>query len=399
MDSNLNNNNQGSHHCLTHKKRRMWSFFLLLGLLCSSCHGSVTCKNDTDHEVDWYILYKVPRMDSLSGSEYIYIDSNGKKQFNNINSPLGVLGQTLRPLFRPIRNMEESFGFISYSDQPPGSNADNKRFGHSKGVLMADRTGTGLWLSHSTPQFPFRRDQNHFWPHSGNKNAQTFICVTFNYDQFREIGRHLQNIRAFPFEHYVPENFHQELQQVVKWTEEAPPASSVVNVASLTSRGNKAFKSFAKKTSEEEDEGDLYVSIASGIMSDVYVQTWGCQRGRSDSYCPTKGYKVTNVEDVTVEDATGAHILTWKPKVDHSKWCVAVDQNTHWTCIADMNRAVSQYQRHGGALCIHDENVHSQFLRFAKHPNTCRKRPAPSWSSDCDSEDSGGRISSSSSMG
>uniref|UniRef100_A0A3Q2QDB5 Deoxyribonuclease-2-alpha n=1 Tax=Fundulus heteroclitus TaxID=8078 RepID=A0A3Q2QDB5_FUNHE len=193
-----------------------------------------------------YILYKVPRMDSLSGSEYIYIDSNGKKQFNNINSPLGVLGQTLRPLFRPIRNMVRTYDPSLLSLLCPA------------GVLMADRTGTGLWLSHSTPQFPFRRDQNHFWPQSGNKNAQTFICVTFNYDQFREIGlrRHLQNIRAFPFEHYVPENFHQELLQVVKWTEEAPPASSVVNVASLTSRGNKAFKSFAKKISEEED-GEL----------------------------------------------------------------------------------------------------------------------------------------------
>lgn len=51
-----------------------------------------------------------------------------------------------------------------------------------------DKTGTGLWLLHSTPRFPYTRDQNHFWPPSGNKNAQTFICVTFPYDEFRKIG-------------------------------------------------------------------------------------------------------------------------------------------------------------------------------------------------------------------
>ncbi|MED6295465.1 hypothetical protein CHARACLAT_032158 [Characodon lateralis] len=110
----------------------MWSFFLLVGLLCSSCQASVTCKNGDGAQVDWYILYKAPRMSSTSGSEYIYIDSNGKKQFNNINSHQGVLARTLQPLFRPIRNMEEAFGFIIYSDQPPGCSADPKKFGHSK---------------------------------------------------------------------------------------------------------------------------------------------------------------------------------------------------------------------------------------------------------------------------
>ncbi|XP_047227816.1 deoxyribonuclease-2-beta-like isoform X1 [Girardinichthys multiradiatus] len=362
----------------------MWSFFLLVGLLCSSCQASVTCKNGDGAQVDWYILYKAPRMSyaTTSGSEYIYIDSNGKKQFNNINSPEGVLARTLQPLFRPIRNMEETFGFIIYSDQPPGCSADPKKFGHSKGVVMVDRTSTGVWILHSTPQFPFRRDLHNFWPQSGNKNAQTFICVTFNYDQFREIGRHLQHIHAFPFEHYIPDIFHQELQSAVKWTEEAPSISNRVNVASLTSRGNKAFKIFAKQTSDEEEDGDLYISIAKDIMSDVYVQTWGCQRDRSDSYCPSSSYKVTNIKDVTLKD-----LWTWKPDKDHSKWCVAVDNNRHWTCIADMNRAASQYLRHGGALCIQDQQVQVQFRDFARHPNICRKRPAsilpPDSYSDC----------------
>ncbi|XP_054875861.1 deoxyribonuclease-2-beta-like [Poeciliopsis prolifica] len=351
----------------------MWSFLLVFGLLCWGADGSVTCKNDLNAEVDWYILYKMPKMDPTStGTEYFYIDSSGKsEELNNINNPNGVLGNTLRPLFRPIRNMEETFGFISYSDQPPGCSADQKRFGHSKGLVMVDRTGTGVWILHSTPRFPFRRDQNNFWPTSGNKNAQTFICVTFNYNQFTTIGTHLKNINAFPFEHYIPDNFHEELKTVVRWTE-GPPFSPVqVEVSLLTSKGNQGFKAFAKRAHEDEEVGDLYLSIAKNIRSDVYAQTWGCQRDRSDSYCSNE-FSVINVEDLLVGNQR-----RWTPKVDHSKWCVAKDQNKHWTCIADMNRAVSQFERFGGALCINLESVQRRFLGFARHPQICRKRPRP----------------------
>ncbi|XP_027874409.1 deoxyribonuclease-2-beta-like isoform X2 [Xiphophorus couchianus] len=357
----------------------MWSFLLVFGLLCWGSHGSVTCKDHSDAEVDWYILYKMPYniptpSGSTRGTEYFYMDSKGRNlELNNINSANSALGNTLRPLFKPIRNMDETFGFISYSDQPPGCDAKPNRFGHSKGLVMVDRTSTGVWILHSTPKFPFRREQDNFWPKSGNRNAQTFICVTFNYDQFTTIGTHLKYINAFPFEHYIPDDFHEELKNVVKWTEGPPYTPDKVEVSMLTSKGNQGFQIFAKQANEDEQVGDLYLSIAKNIKSDVYAQTWRCPDDQSDSYCPgVSSWSVINVEDLIVGNQK-----TWNSNVDHSKWCVAKDQNKHWTCIADMNRAVSQFKRFGGALCIRLEWVQRHFLRFANHPQVCRKRPRP----------------------
>lgn len=49
----------------------------------------------------------------------------------------------------------------------------------------------GIWLLHSKPQFPYKRNQNKFWKPGGNIKAQTFICVTFPYDEFEKIGKEL----------------------------------------------------------------------------------------------------------------------------------------------------------------------------------------------------------------
>lgn len=339
----------------------MWRLVLTVSLLCWSSEGQVTCRDNQDKAVDWFILYKEPKL--KTGLEYLYIDSATKwppPVYENIKDPKGVLANTLRPFFKLIRSMDPKFGFISYSDQPPGCSAKSD-FGHSKGVVMVEKDQTGVWLLHSTPQFPFRRNKNKFWPDSGETNAQMFICVTFPYNEFSKIGKHLQSIRAFPFEHDIPDSFHQELQDAANWVQSDTPLNRPT-FQELKSSGHQIFRSFAKRQSEKPEVGDLYYTIAKELSSDVYVQYWNCRE--DDSYCGTD-IKVSNV--VTKNTPLG----TWDTS-DHSKWCVAKDQNKHWSCVVDMNRAVTQYKRRGGALCIvQNEQVQQIFLKFVGNSEDC----------------------------
>ncbi|KAF1377991.1 hypothetical protein PFLUV_G00206590 [Perca fluviatilis] len=90
----------------------MWRIFLTICLLCWSADGQVRevrCRNESDEPVDWYIIYKAPKLNNIgtTGLEYIYIDPNGKKKetlttdltYKPINHPNGVLANTLRPIF------------------------------------------------------------------------------------------------------------------------------------------------------------------------------------------------------------------------------------------------------------------------------------------------------------
>ncbi|XP_018545321.1 plancitoxin-1 [Lates calcarifer] len=344
----------------------MWRFVLAVSLLCCSSDASVTCKDENGGQVDWFILYKAPyQRGQLTGLEYIYIGPDKVLRRNSklINDPRGILANTLRPIF--TSTMPKDFGFISYSDQPPDGRSVSNTHGHSKGVVMVDKTGDqGVWLLHSTPRFPLR-DQNKFWPNGGAANAQTFICVTFKYDQFRAIGKHLQYIGAFPFDDHIPDSFHKELKDARDGVR-LPPVSTF---QSLTSRGGQLFGSIAKQQSNIVTVGDLYVSIASlpEVNSDLYVQTWLERSGTpAKSFCPPQGKKVQNIESIHV---TG--LGEWERTKDHSKWCVATDQNRPWTCIADVNRADSQFKRRGGALCIMDKDITDTFSLFVMRAELC----------------------------
>lgn len=139
-----------------------------------------------------------------------------------------------------------------------------------KGVVMLDRR-TGVWLSHSTPRFPKYRNKN-FWPDSGSVNGQTFMCVTYSYNTFKDIGRwmlvtfmkvilpsnkttwfwfsglQLKYIHPYPYDSDIPTTFPNELRCVEQRNQCFPKKEPWFRVQALTSWNGRKFTSFAKYT-------------------------------------------------------------------------------------------------------------------------------------------------------
>uniref|UniRef100_A0A8C6U0D9 Deoxyribonuclease-2-alpha n=1 Tax=Neogobius melanostomus TaxID=47308 RepID=A0A8C6U0D9_9GOBI len=360
--------------CLSLRVMRLRLCSLLLWSVCFWSSESeakpapkVKCKDVNNNDVDWFILYKAPK-----GQRYMYISTYGKEKINtNIGDPHGVLANTLSPMFD--NNMPQSFGFLSYNDQPPVSktsdfeNLKSGVYGHSKGVVLGDsQTQTALWLTHSTPRFPEKRDQQNFWPKTGEANGQTFMCVTLQFSDLEVIGEHLQNIVAHTFDDIIPANFPQEIKDAALNKGQAPDQNPLVQSLKV---GNKQLKLVAKVTGQTAKDGDLYVQLSRIFKSDMEAQTWGRQTRKDKSYCEPNQHQVKSV----IEVKTDLDKWTWCS--DHSKWAVTTDNNIHWTCIADMNRAKTQYERPGGALCIQDQDVKGFFKVFANKLLECGVDP------------------------
>lgn len=310
----------------------LWMIVLTVGLLGSHCEGAISCKNENGDNVDWFILYKKP-----AGVDYVYIDSTDQNLKKNnkdkpVNHQAGVLAHTLGPYFE----RSSDSGFIAYNDQPPNKKSVNCNYGHSKGVVMMDKDNV-VWLLHSTPKFPKGDKSNNFYPDTGKTYAQIFMCVTLKSAQSAQIAQHLKGINAYIFD----EHNRGKLKGSSKDPKDGPYHED------LLSAGDQQFKRFVKKISTEP-EGDLYVTIADTLESDLYIQTWQSKPETMDT--TTDKHKLHNI----------------KPPFgcDHSKWCVSVSKD--WMCVGDSNRQPSQFERPGGALCINSKPVADAFKCLIK---------------------------------
>uniref|UniRef100_A0A3P9AYG4 deoxyribonuclease II n=1 Tax=Maylandia zebra TaxID=106582 RepID=A0A3P9AYG4_9CICH len=238
------------------------------------------------------------------------------------------------------------FGFIAYNDQPPNENSVSSTHGHSKGVVMIDEDNV-VWLLHSTPRFPFSHESNNFYPKNGERNAQIFMCVTLKSTESAEIAQHLKDIEAYKFEEHNAD----------KLTDSSTVPRARPYNKDLWSAGHLQFKRFVKQTSATRDPkvGDLYVTIADTLNTNLYIQTW-----RSNPGEPSVTGKNKLVTIMSVDTAAGK----WDHGSDHSKWCVSETQD--WMCVGDSNREPSQFERPGGALCIKSQPVAEKFREIKK---------------------------------
>ncbi|XP_067877351.1 deoxyribonuclease-2-alpha-like isoform X2 [Heterodontus francisci] len=279
-----------------------------------------------------------------------------------INESDGAVGKTVQQFYNRSKHQSDDVAYVLYNDQI--SVDSTTHIGHTKGVVLLDQK-QGFWLVHSTPHFPSSTDEWHSWPDSGKKNGQSFLCVTYLYSQFIEIGTQLLYNNPRVYYQSVPSTFAEDLVNLTKAASgerlKAPPWHRAVN---LSSAAGKRFISFAKYSKFGDD---LYSGwVASFFQSDLLVETWPNSEHTLLSNCSMK-YAVYNVKKVTFTAN-----ISFSSHDDHSKWCVTSSGgDVKWTCIGDINRDQAQEHRGGGTVCTNDPVVWDSFLSLAASCEIC----------------------------
>ncbi|XP_049524280.1 plancitoxin-1 isoform X2 [Dermacentor silvarum] len=264
--------------------------------------GKISCKDAKGKDVDWFILYKLPKTNQnnktylkLHGGEMAYYDSTSKTPtwtllqsdiYHDIKNPVK---ETLKLIFG--KKPDKGVALVVYNDQPP-KNFSGTRGGHSKGVLMAGKgknVGT-VWLQHSVPRFLEDLEQGYVYPTSGRENGQLFLCLSMKLE--------------------------------------------AVEVVDIYTQG-----------------------LSDQVKDNITVQSWrNGAGGAQETYC-TRNYSVKDVILIGVQ--TGSGYAEFVSKEDHSKWCVA--QHKGIFCISSLNRMDSQKKRGGEVTCLLDTNLAQLF--------------------------------------
>uniref|UniRef100_UPI00398F87DA deoxyribonuclease-2-alpha-like isoform X1 n=2 Tax=Pristiophorus japonicus TaxID=55135 RepID=UPI00398F87DA len=337
---------------------------LIVACFVSSAYSNISCYNDDGQPVDWFIIYKLPKRVNGSGLLYRYMDPTAagwRDGKHTINETDGAVGATLQQLYRSAETRSEVVAYMLYNDQ---SSASASSGGHTKGVVLLDKT-QGFWLVHSTPHFPPKTNQHYLWPHNGLRNGQSFLCVTYPYVQFKEIGTQLLLNNPHVYDQSVPPSFEDLVNLTKVATGSHPRGPPWKREVILTSVAGKQFTSFAKYSKFGDD---LYCGWVAGyVQSNLLVQSWPNSPHTLPSNCTMK-YAVYNVKRIVFSADVG-----FVSEVDHSKWCVTTPgAGVKWTCIGDINRDLAQELRGGGTVCTNDPTVWESFSGLVASCEVCK---------------------------
>lgn len=275
-------------------------------IVYSTCCSALNCRDEAGNEVDWFIVYKIPKLERNlapfnTGYSYVYVSSVNATTWT-LSSKLitdsdSIFANTLRP-FYPLKSADSNLSYIVYNDQTPdGKNANS--YAHAKGFVGMD-AGTGFWLIHSVPKFPsiVSPDSAYLYPPNAKENGQTAICLSFNTaSQGDNIAFQLLTMKPKLFSSFlstdvkqVASHFADVIQK--KWLKKP---SRHVPIATLQ---NVVFQSFAKNPLTDSD---IYAElIAPALGSNLFVETWRKGAGHSlPSEC-NETFHVNNIQRVKI---------------------------------------------------------------------------------------------------
>ncbi|KAG7197855.1 hypothetical protein KM043_001666 [Ampulex compressa] len=364
--------------------------------MCRS-ENELQCRDENNLPVDWYVLYKLPKIAQSSNSvirkglAYLYITNNTvdfgwQLSRASINMKNSTPGNTLAPFYDDARQGNKLW--MLYNDNPP-NRGPSAKYGHTKGAIMASGN-QGFWLIHSVPNFPpaprageevrkmrvdhYSRMANvsegeYDYPSSGHNFGQSFLCISLGADEFDTLGRQLMYNQIVVYKRNIPAKLGKRYPVLKKAALRKRIKDYPYNSkATLTSINSVEFISFAKSDKWQKDLYDDF--IAPQLHSNLLTETWLNGRGKLPSDC-VDASKVYNVRSIILRTAN----VDFPSSRDHSKWAVTVKSksNRHWVCIGDINRAETQYSRGGGAVCFDMTKVWQKYWEAVNDIEPCPK--------------------------
>lgn len=239
-----------------------------------------------------------------------------------------------------------------------------KGYGHSKGVLLFDRS-QGFWLSHTVPHFPSFPERGYVYPSTGKVNGQTALCVTHNYDQLLLIVKQMAYIYPRLYNCSVPAPFLADLPQLAQLCGGTKPQlSSDRRVEQIFSMQGEKFVSFAKS---EKFVDDIYTGwVAQDLDADLLVETWRTMGHDMPSNCSLHRHTM-NIKRIKLPG-----LVQFQSNHDHSKWCVSLLYEEQVTCLGDLNREKAQIWRGGGLVCTFNPIIYKAFRQAVNWYNKCK---------------------------
>jgi deoxyribonuclease-2 len=323
---------------------------------------NISALGDAGQSVDWWFLYKVPKLTASNGAggaagyEYLYYDSKAKKpqvSSNDLRQDKGALHFTLDNIFN---SASATTGWLLYNDEQPSDagGKDNGELGHTKGVIAFDTASkTAIWMLHSWPKYADPGAESMPTPMYG----QTFLCLSLDIATVSRLASQMATYQQPQI--YLPHLPASLDKSDPLYTLSLPLSQTVpggTSALDCQTAGGLKFRVIAKNREWGKDFWNDLVGPTLG--DDMDVETW--IRGPIPPILDSDGvHKTFDIKfiDLRPLGATWA----WPETRDHAKWGITknTSQKSPWICVGDINRMISQEKRGGGTIAFQDAGLWS----------------------------------------
>lgn len=169
---------------------------------------------------------------------------------------------------------------ILYNDETPAG-SQSESLGHTKGVVVSDDF-SGFWIIHSVPKYP--PEEFYYYPLTGMRYGQSFLCISFNLENINNIGKQLQYNEPQVYDSYISNDLQKKLTNInAVINKEFVKVAPWFQLISLSSIKGMQFLSFAKSRKFGKE---LYKDwLAAALKSNLFVETWLNGSGKIPSDC------------------------------------------------------------------------------------------------------------------